>query len=235
MPQLKSGGAHIYFFIEGWICSGYARQAIPKLRCCFGLRFGRNFPKQEKLLVERGDVRNFINLPYFGGDRTLRPAYNSKAQELSLEEFLDFVDEQTIRPEKFMGLQLGSETDFLPECPPCLVKLTNMGIGEGNRNETMFNVGVMYQKMDPDNWRGLLEQHNVQYVNPPLPASEIVQIQDQLTKKEYQYGCKKSPLKDYCNKSLCLTKAYGVGNGSLRSLEITGIELLCYRNHACGS
>ena len=222
----KSGGAHIYFFIEGWISAADMRDKLSEIAAALGYGSAEIFPKQEKLLVERGDVGNFINLPYFGGDRTLRPAYNSKAQELSLEEFLDFVDEQTIRPEKFMGLQLGSETDFLPECPPCLVKLTNMGIGEGNRNETMFNVGVMYQKMDPDNWQGLLEQHNVQYVNPPLPASEIVQIQDQLTKKEYQYGCKKSPLKDYCNKSLCLTKAYGVGNGSLRSLEITGMSVV---------
>ena len=89
-----------------------------------------------------------------------------------------------------MDLQLGSQTDFLPECPPCLVTLTTNGIGEGGRNETMFNVGVMYQKMDEDNWPDLLEKHNQQYCKPPLPASEIVLIQDQLPKKEYQYGCK---------------------------------------------
>lgn len=222
----KSGGAHIYFFTSTFITAADMRDKLGEIASSLGYGSAEIFPKQEKLLVERGDVGNFINLPYFGGDRTLRPAYNHKGEELSLEEFLDFIDEQTVRPEEFMGLQLGSETDFMPECPPCLVKLTNMGIGEGNRNETMFNVGVMYQKMDPENWRGLLEQHNTQYVNPPLPASEIVQIQDQLSKKEYQYGCKKSPLKDYCNKSLCLTKAYGVGNGSLRSLEITGMSVV---------
>ena len=32
------------------------------------------FPKQEQILVERGDVGNFINLPYFDSEQTLRYA-----------------------------------------------------------------------------------------------------------------------------------------------------------------
>ena len=36
----------------------------------------------------------------------------------------------------------------------------------------------------------------------------------------------KSPLKDYCNKSLCLSRKYGVGNGAGRSLEITGMSVV---------
>ena len=222
----KSGGAHVYFFIEGWIAASDMRDKLSEIAASLGYGSAEIFPKQEKLLVERGDVGNFINLPYFDVKRTLRPAFGNDGRELSLEEFLDFVDEQTTKPAKFMDLQLGSKTDFMPECPPCLVTLTTNGIGEGGRNETMFNIGVMYQKMDEDNWPDLLERHNQQYCQPPLPASEIVLIQDQLRKKEYQYGCKKSPLKDYCNKSLCLSRKYGVGNGAGRSLEITGMSVV---------
>ncbi len=222
----KSGGAHVYFFIEGWISASDMRDKLSEIAASLGYGSAEIFPKQEKLLVERGDVGNFINLPYFDVDRTLRPAFNARGKELTLKQFLKYVDKQTVTPAEFMDLQLSSKTNFMPECPPCLVTLTTNGIGEGGRNETMFNIGVMYQKMDEDNWPSLLEKHNQQYCKPPLPASEIVDIQDQLRKKEYQYGCKKSPLKDYCNKTLCLSRKYGVGNGSGRSLEITGMSVV---------
>lgn len=222
----KSGGAHIYFFIKTPISAADMRDKLSEIAAALGYGSAEIFPKQEKLLVERGDVGNFINLPYFGGDMTLRPAYNDKGVELSLEEFLDFAEKQMADPADFMDLQLGSTTEFMPECPPCLVTITTNGIGEGGRNETMFNIGVMYQKMDPDGWQQLLERHNNQYCNPPLPASEIVQIQQQLSRKEYQYACKRSPLKDYCNKSLCLSRKYGVGNGAQRSFEITGMSVV---------
>lgn len=222
----KSGGAHVYFFIDGILSATDMRDKLGEIAACLGYGSSEIFPKQEKLLVERGDVGNFINLPYFDGDRTLRPAYDDNGRELSLEEFLDYAESKRTPPGEFMDLQLGTSTEFMPECPPCLVTLTSMGIGEGVRNETMFNVGVMYQKMDPDNWRSLLEQHNAQYVSPPLPAAEIVQLQQTLEKKEYQYGCKKAPLQDYCNKSLCLQRKYGVGNGSGQTLEITGMSVV---------
>ena len=38
------------------------------------------FPKQEELLVERGDIGNFINLPYFDAEQTMR--YASKKMEM---------------------------------------------------------------------------------------------------------------------------------------------------------
>ena len=127
----KSGGAHVYFFIEGWIAASDMRDKLSEIAASLGYGSAEIFPKQEKLLVERGDVGNFINLPYFDVKRTLRPAFGNDGRELSLEEFLDFVDEQTTKPAKFMDLQLGSKTDFMPECPPCLVTLTTNGIGEG--------------------------------------------------------------------------------------------------------
>ena len=45
-----------------------------------GLGHGRYeiFPKQEQVLVERGDVGNFINLPYFDHAKTLRYAVIQK-------------------------------------------------------------------------------------------------------------------------------------------------------------
>ena len=72
----KSGGAHIYFFIEGWIAASDMRDKLSEIAASLGYGSAEIFPKQEKLLIDRGDVGNFINLPYFDVDRTLRPAFN---------------------------------------------------------------------------------------------------------------------------------------------------------------
>ena len=57
------------------------------------------FPKQEQILVERGDVGNFINLPYFDAKQTLRYAIKEDGEPASLEEFLDLVDARAVSPE----------------------------------------------------------------------------------------------------------------------------------------
>ena len=116
----KSGGAHIYFFIEGWISASDMRDKLSEIAASLAT-VRRKFSKtREKLFVERGDVGNFINLPYFDVDRTLRPAFNARGKELTLKQFLKYVDKQTVTPAEFMDLQLSSKTNFMPECPPCL-------------------------------------------------------------------------------------------------------------------
>lgn len=212
----KSGGAHIYFFIKGWISAADMRDKLAEIAAVLGYGGSEIFPKQTQLLVERGDVGNFINLPYFDAKRTLRPAYKSDGTEATLKEFLDLIDERKVTPKEFMDLQLESGTDFLPDWPPCLSHLTKSGIPEGGRNTTLFNVGLVYKKSHPEDWRQKLEEHNRQYCEPPLTASEIVALQNQLDRKEYHYQCKQSPLNQFCNKSLCRSKAYGIGgNGDI--------------------
>ncbi len=220
----KSGGAHIYFFIEGWISAADIRDKLSEIAAVLGYGGSEIFPKQTQLLVERGDVGNFINLPYFDSKRTLRPAYKSDGTEATLDEFLDIVDERKVSPKDFMDLQLGSGTDFLPDWPPCLSHLTKNGIPEGGRNTTLFNVGLVYKQSHPESWKQKLEEHNRQYCDPPISASEIVALQNQLDRKEYFYQCKQTPLNQFCNKSLCKSKAYGIGNGG--DVEIGSLSVV---------
>ena len=49
------------------------------------------FPKQTEILVERGDTGNFLNLPYHGGIRGLRYAFDEDGNALSLEDFIQYV------------------------------------------------------------------------------------------------------------------------------------------------
>jgi hypothetical protein len=63
------------------------------------------------------------------------------------------------------------------------------------------------------NWKTLLEEHNAKDFHPPLPASEIVTIQNQVEKKEWGYLCSEEPMASYCNKNVCRTMTHGIGGG----------------------
>ena len=222
----KSGGAHLYIFIKGHIPASDMRDKLSELSAGLGYGSAEIFPKQEQLLVERGDVGNAINLPYFDAKRTTRSAIKKDGKDATLEEFLDLAEKRAVTPEKFMKLSLGKqEPSFMPEAPPCLVRLTELGVPAGGRKTCLFNLAVMYKRMDPNNWRTLLEKHNMEHVSQPLPAAEIVDIEQSMDKKEYFYQCKQEPLQSYCNKALCKTRKYGIAtHGS--SLDISGLTVI---------
>ena len=57
----KSGGAHIYFFIKGWISATDMRDKLAEIAAVLGYGGSEIFPKQTQLLVERGDWREGVH------------------------------------------------------------------------------------------------------------------------------------------------------------------------------
>ena len=51
------------------------------------------FPKQTEIIAERGDVGNFLNLPYHGGTRGLRYTFEAGGNAASLESFYTIYEE----------------------------------------------------------------------------------------------------------------------------------------------
>ena len=213
MCRSKSGGAHLFLFMSEKIAASEIRDKLSEFASALGWGTCEIFPKQEEVIVERGDVGNFINLPYFNAKYTTRYALDKKADGLSLEEFLDRAENRRVDAETLMKCTVGASETILPLGPPCLQQIAESGIPEGCRNSTLLNLGVYYRMVDPTNWKQLLEKGNQEYCTPPVPASEIVTIQNQLDKKEYMYTCKQEPLISHCNKALCKTRKYGVGTG----------------------
>ena len=221
----KSGGAHIFFFFKEWIGAGEFRDKASEISSVLGFGNCEIFPKQEQVLVERGDVGNFINLPYFDSEQTLRYAIKKDGEEATLEEFLELQESRTVLPKDFLSLDFGGSSDQFKESPPCISTMAKQGIPEGGRNTSIFNAAVMFKRMDPDKWKSLLENFNTTYCVPPLPASDIVTIQGQIDKKDYFYTCDQQPLCSFCNKSLCKTKKYGIGN-QVQTMEISGLSVV---------
>ena len=211
----KSGGAHIFVFTKKFVS---AKSMIDKLKAiakAFGFVKYDLRPQQTQLLND-DDVGSWLNMPYFNGDETDRYAlYDGKA--LSLEHFLQWVDKFAVNSLDEIKLDFikkeNKSNEILPGGPPCLQDLLSQGaLGEGGRNNGLFNIGVYLRKRFPEDWQEKLEEYNDEYIDPPLKPREFTTVLNSLDKKSYNYKCKDSPINSVCNKTKCLTCEYGISD-----------------------
>ena len=172
-------------------------------------------PQQTKLL-NKEDVGSWLNMPYFGGDETDRYAlYDGKA--LSIQHFIQWVDKFAVNSLDEIDLsfikKVNKSNEILPGGPPCLQQLLSQGpLGEGGRNNGLFNIGVYLRKRFPDEWQEKLEEYNDEHLDPPLKPREFTAVLNSLDKKTYNYKCKDSPINSVCNKTKCLTCEFGIND-----------------------
>lgn len=222
----KSGGAHLFLFLDDWYLAVDVREYLIEIAAAIGHSGCEIFPKQDQILVERGDVGNFINLPYFQAESTTRYAVQANGSSLTLEGFLTLVEKSRVPLSALEKIDLGTQRDLFSDAPPCLQLFLSNGIPEGTRNKVMFNVGTYLKKKYPEDWKAHFEEVNQKHCTPPLPATEIVQIQGQLDKKDYGYQCKEEPMCSHCNKSLCRSRQYGIGRHDDLIPTISGLTIL---------
>jgi len=208
----KSGGAHCFLFVKEKISAAEMRDKLAEFASALGFGGCEIFPKQEEVKTERGDVGNFINLPYFNEQYSTRYAIKNNGDAYSLEEFIDLIESNSLSLKQLHNFKIHDEENVLPSGPPCLQQLTEFGIPEGGRNQTLMNIGIYYKLSSPSDWKEKLEEHNQKYCNPSLPAKEIVTIQEQLEKKDYAYMCKQEPLCSHCNRGLCRSRKFGIAS-----------------------
>ena len=221
----KSGGAHLFLFIDGYIKAEIMINKLREIASYLGHSDCEIFPKQSTINVSRGDTGNFLNLPYFGGDATTRYAFDEEGKAVKLEHFLKMVDSYKIKPEDINNIKIQQKNNvFSTDGPPCLEHLVTQGFPEGTRNNGLFNVGVYYRKKEGENWETKVEEFNYKYMKPPLTSSEVQKVIKSINQKDYNYSCKKEPICSHCNSSLCRTKKYGIGNEY--TPEITSLRKL---------
>ena len=215
----KSGGAHLFFFFKEELPASVLQPKLRDIASLLGYAGSEIFPKQTEILVERGDTGNFLNMPYFMGEDTTRYGFNRDGVSLGMSEFLDYANSMLLDLDPFLDIETNTVKDdkVLPNGPPCLQHLCSEGFGEGSRNNALFSLGVYARLSDKQNWENTIQKYNMDYMKPPLPAHEVATIIKQLQKREYYYKCDDQPLVNFCNKSLCITRKYGVGPGELNN------------------
>jgi len=220
----KSGGAHVFLFTKEPIFAAEMQRYLNTCASILGESGREIFPKQTEVLVERGDTGNFLNLPYFGGDETLRYAINDAGEAASLSEFFG-IYEQYVQPVPLVHPEEEKKNADAPikDGPPCLQALCNQGFPEGTRNNGLFNVAIYLKKSIPNNWEDKLMEYNQKYMGPPLPLNELLVITKQIQKKDYKYKCKDAPLNSFCNSGLCRTRRHGIGADGPDSPKVSSL------------
>ena len=217
----KSGGAHLYLFADPEIAAVDMVNKLNEYAAHLGYGGAEIFPKQISRANDR-DRGNWINLCYWDGDKTERYAI-SNGKKLSLMQFVKLAEEKTATHDDLMKSSFKLVEHF-KDGPPCLQHIMTMGFPEGGRNSSLFNVGVYFRKKNPDDWQEDLMKFNYEHVGEPLPATEINGLIKAVLKKDYAYTCKQPPICNYCERSKCIKRDYGIGGiGGGATIEIDAI------------
>ena len=220
----KSGGAHLFLLTTEWISAKEMQEVLQHIAAALGYGDCEIFPKQVKLFLDRGDVGNFLNLPYYDAEEGLRYAVKDDGQSATLEEFFALHEQYVQTPEQIQALTIEDDPETpVKDGPPCLQTLCKQQISEGGRNNGLFNIGVYLRKAYPDSCESEILTYNAKYLVPPLPLTEVNLVAKQLQKKDYAYKCKDAPINSYCNSDVCRTRKFGIEVG-LAGTEIANLR-----------
>ena len=202
----KSGGAHIFLFSKKFIQAKIMRDKLIEIRAILGFGNDEIFPKQIELKSEE-DTGNFLNLPYFQGNKTTRYAFTEEGKAATLEQFYGIVDLKRciindIKVER-------PQSDF-SDGPPCIEILAANKIGT-NRNLTLFHYAVFAKKKWKD-WKEKISSFHKDYMIGDLEQNEIDKIKSQHEKQDWGFLCKEEPMCSHCDKDLCRKRKFGIGN-----------------------
>lgn len=229
--KTKSGGLHLYLFTRPSVAADVQRY-LKILASMLGLTSNKNnnhveiFPKSVKI-IGANDVGSAITPPYFNAHDTTRYALDKNGAPLSFEDFiLAALKLRETTDIKNLPTAKGKTTslELLTGAPPCLETLGLSGCPEGNRNNFVYNLAV-YTRMryGTEFLPAKLEELHKETVPDPLTDKELKSIIRSVSAKSnaYFYKCDDMPICNYCNKDLCKTRVYGIGNDQLKVVNCT--------------
>lgn len=210
--QSKSGDVHLYCFTKEEVP---ARLLVSRLKEWAGLIGYGNveiFPKQTTRLNDK-DMGNWINLPYFDHEKTNRFAIN-KGKKINIEEFFSLVEAARISKDELQNFKYENLDENYNDAPPCLQTLASIGVNEGSRNNGLYNFAVYFKKKFPDDFESKTANVNDTIFSPKLGWPEVQSVIKSVNKKDFFYKCNEEPICQFCVKTECSTRKFGVGGFS---------------------
>lgn len=215
----KSGGLWIFLLCKDRIPAKDMRRYLLSMSSFLGFGGSEIFPKQDKIDPNRGDLGNWLNMPYFGHTRRCIVLKQNSVREIDLDEFITYALSKQVEA-SFFGKESSFDYNASPieQGPPCLQVMSINGFPNHTNNISLFNIGVYCKKAVPGEWQELLRRFNKKFFGSHLSDKEVDEIIKSLSKKEYNYQCNIEPLVSFCNAPLCRTRKYGIS--SMNSLPI---------------
>jgi len=216
----KSGGAHVYVFFTEKIKASEVVKKLKAFAQAMGFDGTEIFPKQIKL--EEDQYGNWLNMPYFQADFTVRYAFSRDGDQLDLDEFLELAKRSSLSRKQFRDLKVPTIEYPFSDGPPCCQHFARDGISEGGRNTVLLQMGVYAKiKYGEDDWQEYVDEFNIKYVNPPLSTRELNDtIYKSLGRRDYGYLCTQAPLTQVCNRAVCMRRKHGVGGAIEERFEM---------------
>lgn len=219
----KSGGLHIFVFLNKKIKASLIRNFLDKLLFTFKLKQTTEiFPKQTELGTTDDGTKingNFINLPYY--NKTERVAVNPHdGTEFTLEQFIQVVETNLQTQEsienfgsEIINKQLKFGDEEFNDGPPCLQALTENKLTDG-RDRFLYNYMVFSKKKYPDDWEKKVEAAARKYFEySPEWDDNRVKLKIRSWKKETKgHTCTEDPIVNHCVKSVCVRRKFGIAS-----------------------
>jgi hypothetical protein len=218
----KSGGLHLFLFLSEGQPAELVQRILGDIAARLGLAGSEIFPKQTNVLAERGNLGNWMVMPYFGStfNGRLRDQVGLKktGAEQTVTEFLDMAERSRLSRSQLEELARArvasnSEGEFR-DGPCCLQHMSRSGFPEGGRNNALFMMGVYLKRKHPVEWKEKVREHNQKYMRPPLTDEEVTGVTRSLEKKEYEYTCRNEPMAAHCDSATCRGRRFGVGEAA---------------------
>jgi len=206
----KSGGAHVFLFAEEPVEAELMRDKLTEIKTVLGYGGSEVFPKQIKL-KSQDDTGNFLNLPYFNGNQSTRYAFLENGESATLDGFFGLYERNKQTPQQLQKIKIERPVTEYSDAPPCIELMAINKIPEGGRNNALFHYSVYAKKKWPAEWKSRLTMFNIAASTSPLSESEVDIIKKQHDKKEWGYKCNDVPMCNLCDKKLCRSRKYGIG------------------------
>ena len=221
----KSGGAHVFLFTKDYVSASLMQDKLNEIRSVLGYGGSEVFPKQREL-KSKDDTGNFLNLPYFNCSQTTRYAFLESGEAASIESFFELYERY--KQQDISTIEIKRPETPYSDGPPCIELMAQNKIGEGGRNNALFHYGVYAKQKWPAEWKSKLILFNATAMEKPLSDSEVQIVVTQHDKKEWGYKCKDEPMCSMCDKTLCRTRKYGIGQEilfpGLTDLQVIDLE-----------
>jgi len=214
--RTKSGGAHLYLFLDNPAPAALVRAQLAKWAEALGYAGVEVFPKQDT--IDDDGTGNWINMPYAGGEFSNRYALNPVTGEaMTPEGFLAVAADAALSgPGMLAAIEVqalpstGGLDDLLRGAPPCFTRgVREKKFGDWDNN-MLFNL-ARYAKAryGLEKFMDHMQPLN-ELLENPLPFKEMQGVARSVTKRDYFYMCEQSPIKELCDKKACAKCEFGI-------------------------